>query len=113
MIHHVRDRRFHRSERADRALEFWLFRQTEQRGAHAAAIGTRDGLPIAAVGDVEPLLLAAMGSLAADGQPVRDLDDLRATTIRVAGDQELVLTFCGAEPPSAAEVGAHVRRILT
>lgn len=107
------ERRTLRSERRCEALGYFLAAESRRRAARAMAIGSVDGLPLAAWGD-DDLRLAAVGALFASGKQAaaRDyLEDVQATTISSTWGP-LVLTCCGTGTVEAGEVGRHVSRIL-
>lgn len=106
------ERRKRRSDRVDEALSHWLAALRNARGARAAAIGTTDGLPIATSGDVDPLWLAAAGSQVARGARV-DVGDVDGAVIQLRGGDAVVLAVCGQPAPTDAEVGRHIRRMLS
>ncbi|HHH11270.1 MAG TPA: hypothetical protein ENK23_04260 [Sorangium sp.] len=108
------ERRTVRSTHPCKALGHFLAAEAQRRSARAVAVGTVDGLPLAAWGDDE-LRLAAVGALFASGQQQaarQRLQDVAATTVEsVLGP--LVFTCCGTGDAAQNDIHRHLNRILT
>jgi predicted regulator of Ras-like GTPase activity (Roadblock/LC7/MglB family) len=108
------NRRRHRSDDAAQALTLFLGAEARRRGLRAIAVGTSDGLPIAAWGAVDAEELAAIGSLHACGEVAaarRELPDLSSVTV-VLLEHTLVVSSCGGKAPRRADVADHIQRIM-
>ncbi|MBL4683942.1 MAG: hypothetical protein JKY37_05090 [Nannocystaceae bacterium] len=106
------ERRVTRSAQPHVALGHFLEAEARRRGARAMAVGTTDGLPIAAWGE-DALLVAAAGSVFAMGKQRRaraEIADVDATLLE-SSFGPLVFTCCGvaAKTPSMT---SHIQRIL-
>lgn len=102
-----------RSNEPEKALALWLESMARKSGAHAAAVATADGFPIASFGDLADWPLAVAGSVYAAGDraaALGEIGDVDARKVPLREGLEVVLASCGVPVP--AEVERHVRRIL-
>jgi hypothetical protein len=108
------NRRCRRSDTPTEALTLFLGAEAQRRGLRAIAVGTCDGLPIAAWGAVEADELAALGSLHASGEVKtarRELPDLSSVAVELF-EQTLIVSSCGGRAPRPVEIASHIQRIM-